>query len=106
MYRSAVESQKTLGFDRHRTPSGHGFAAQILHLTCGGGTDSAARQVAFGWLHLLLRPGIIQALRDPFVAAQLGNAVLAAQPVESDAALSSAEKCLRVRRRMSFTTAT
>ena len=35
-------------------------------------------------LHELLRPGVIQALGDPFLAAQLGNAVLAAQAFQHD----------------------
>src|SRR3546814_19206635 len=35
-------------------------------------------------LHELLRPGVILALVDPFLAAQLGNAVLAAQAFQHD----------------------
>src|SRR5690606_18669000 len=37
--------------------------------------------------HELLRPGVIQALGDAFLAAQLGNAVLAAQAFKHDADL-------------------
>src|SRR3546814_14200104 len=36
---------------------------------------------------LLFRPGVIKALGDAFLAAQLGDAVLAAQPIENDADL-------------------
>src|SRR5690606_33777650 len=38
-------------------------------------------------VHELFRPGVIKALGDAFLAAQLGDAVLAAQPIENDADL-------------------
>src|SRR3546814_11988926 len=37
--------------------------------------------------HELLRPGVIQALGNAFLAAQLGDAVLAAQAIQHDADL-------------------
>ena len=42
---------------------------------------------ALAGLHELLRPGVIQALGDAFLAAQLGNAVFAAQAIQHDADL-------------------
>jgi hypothetical protein len=63
---------------------GTGFAAQVLHFAGGrsaGGVPGRRRLPAsmnsFG-------PGVIQALSDAFLAAQLGNAVLATQAVEHD----------------------
>lgn len=48
---------------------------------------------------------VVQARRDPLATADLGDAVLAAQALPHDRIFSSAECCFRVRRRMSFTTA-
>ena len=42
------------------------------------------RQAALARFHELLRPGVIQALRDAFLAAQFGDAVLAAQAFQHD----------------------
>ena len=61
-----------------------GLAAQVLHLAAGRSTGSVARQAALARFYELLRPHIIQALGDAFLAAQLGNAVIAAQAVEHD----------------------
>jgi hypothetical protein len=66
---------------------GAGFAAQILHLAGGRGTGGVAGQAALARFHELLRPGVIQALGNAFLAAQLGNAVLAAQAIQHDADL-------------------
>src|SRR5690606_26129121 len=66
---------------------GTSLAAQILHLASGRGTRGVAGQATLASFHELFRPGVIQALRDAFFAAQLGNAVLAAQPIEHDANL-------------------
>src|SRR4051794_39051451 len=60
------------------------LAAQILHLVGGGGTGGVTSQPALAGLHKLLRPGIVQALGDAFLAAKLGKAVLAAQTVQHD----------------------
>src|SRR3546814_19926391 len=64
-----------------------GFAAQILNLAGGCGAGGVAGQTALTRFHELFRPGVIKALRDAFLAAQLGDAVLAAQPIENDADL-------------------
>jgi len=61
-----------------------GLTAQILDLVTGGSAGGVARQAALACLHKLLRPGVIQALRDAFLAAQLGNAVVAAQTFQHD----------------------
>ena len=58
-----------------------------MHLAGGRGTGGVAGQPALAGLHELLRPGVIQALGDAFLAAQLGDAVLAAQPIQHDADL-------------------
>src|SRR3546814_1806557 len=64
-----------------------GFAAQILNLAGGCGAGGVAGQTALTRFHELFRPGVIKALGDAFLAAQLGDAVLAAQPIENDADL-------------------
>ena len=61
-----------------------GFAAQILHLIGCGGTRSIASQAALASLHELLRPDVILALGDAFLAAQLRNAVIATQAIQDD----------------------
>jgi hypothetical protein len=63
---------------------GTGFAAQVLHFAGGRSTGGVAGQATLAGFHELLRPGVIQALSDAFLAAQLGNAVLATQAVEHD----------------------
>src|SRR5690606_23713745 len=60
------------------------LSAQILDLITGRSTSSIARQSALAGFHELLGPGVIQALRDAFLAAQFGNAVFAAQTIEND----------------------
>ena len=57
---------------------------EILHLASGRGTGSVACQAPLARLHELLRPGIIQALGDAFLAAQLGDAVFAAKALQHD----------------------
>ena len=49
----------------------------------GGGAGRVARQAALAGFEELLRPHVIQALRNSFTAAQLGDAVLAAQVEQS-----------------------
>src|SRR3546814_21128797 len=68
----------------HAFLQGAGLAAQVLHLASGRGSSGVAGQAALASFHELLRPGVVQALRDAFLSAQLGNAVLAAQPIEND----------------------
>src|SRR5690606_16475062 len=81
-----------------------GFPAQILDLAGGCGTGGIAGEPALARFHELLRPGVVQALGDPFLAAQFSNAVMPRRPSSTIRILSSAEKCRRVARRMSFTT--
>lgn len=50
------------------------------------------------------QPSIIQALRNAFLAAQLGDAVPVVQPIERNSDLVLGRKRCRVGRRMSFTT--
>lgn len=57
---------------------------ETLHLVRGRSTRSVTSQTALAGFHELLGPGVIQALRNPFAAAQLGNGVIAAQAVEHD----------------------
>src|SRR5690606_29263498 len=55
-----------------------------MHLTGGRSAGRVASQTALARFHELLRPDIVQALRDAFLAAQLGDAVLAAQTFQHD----------------------
>src|SRR3546814_12898917 len=71
----------------HAFLQGAGFAAQVVHLAGGRGPGGVPSETALASFHELLRPGVIQALRDPFLAAQLRNAVFAAQPIETNAYL-------------------
>src|SRR3546814_19733530 len=67
-------------------PKGTGFAAQVVHLAGGRGTGGVARQAPLARLHELLRPRVIHALGDDILAAQLGDAVLAAQAFQTEPA--------------------
>ncbi|VWX49366.1 hypothetical protein NOVOSPHI9U_210014 [Novosphingobium sp. 9U] len=58
---------------------GTGLAAQILNLFSRGGAGGVTGQATFAGFHELLRRYVMQALRDAFLATQLGHAVLAAQ---------------------------
>ena len=49
------------------------FTAQVLHITAGCSTYYAAGKPALASFQKLLRPSEIQALRNAFLAAQLGN---------------------------------
>src|SRR3546814_13891704 len=50
-------------------------------------SDVCSSDLALAGFHELLRPGVIQALGNAFLAAQLGDAVLAAQAIQHDADL-------------------
>src|SRR5690606_35442873 len=63
---------------------GSGLAAQVMHFAGGRSAGCVSGEAPLAGLHELLRPGVIQALGDPFLAAQLGNAVLAAQAFQHD----------------------
>src|SRR6516225_6334802 len=56
-----------------------GLAAQILDLVRGRCPRGVAGQALLTSLQKLLRPAIIEVLDNAFAAAQLGDAVLAAQ---------------------------
>jgi hypothetical protein len=89
----------------HASFSARAFAAQVLDLTGRRSTGRVAGQPPLARFQEFLRPGVVEALGDPFLAAQLGNAVFAAQAFQHDPDLvSSDEKCRRVARRMSLTT--
>ena len=77
---------------------------QILDLVRSCGTSRVTGQALLASLQEVLRPAIVQVLRDTLAAAQLGDAVLAAQTSKTIRIFSSAEYCLRVARRMSLTT--
>ena len=53
------------------------LGAQILHLACICLAGRITGQPLLAGLEEFLRPAVIQALGDPFLAAQLGNAVFA-----------------------------
>ena len=64
-----------------------GLPAKILYLVTGRRPRRVTREPALPGLKELLRPDVIEALGNTFAAAQLGNAVLAAQAVQHDAYL-------------------
>jgi hypothetical protein len=68
----------------HAFLQGTGFAAQVPHFAAGRGTGSIACQTTLSSLHELLRPSVIQALRDAFLAAQLGDTIITAQAFQHD----------------------
>src|SRR5690606_14924213 len=68
----------------HAFLQGTGFAAQVVHLAGGRSSGGIAGQTTLARFHELLRPGVIQALGDDFLAAQLGDTVFAAQPLQHD----------------------
>src|SRR5665213_2427859 len=61
-----------------------GLLAQALDVVGAGGAGGGACKPTLACLHELLGPGVIQALGNAFPAAQLGDAVLAAQAVQND----------------------
>src|SRR5713226_257490 len=64
-----------------------GLPAQILDLVRGRRPRGVAGQALLTGLQKLLRPAVIEVLDDPFPAAQLGDAVLAAQAGQDNADL-------------------
>ena len=81
-----------------------GLPAQILDLAAGGSTSRLTCQSALAGLHELFGPSVIQALRDAFLAAQLGYAALTAQAVQHDPDLVFSREMSAVARRISFNT--
>src|ERR1700716_4603796 len=55
---------------------------QSFHLVGGGLTGRAADEPPLARFKELLRPAVIHALRNTFFAAELGDAGLAAQPIQ------------------------
>jgi hypothetical protein len=86
-----------------------GFLAQRLDLVGRRRARRVAGQAALAGLEELLGPRVVQAFGDALAAAEGSDALLAAQasprrPSSTMRIFSSAEWCLRVRRRMSRTT--
>src|SRR6516225_2932756 len=63
------------------------FSLELLDLVRGGLTRRVAGEPFLARLQELLRPMVVQVLIDPFLAAQLRNAVFAAQAFQHDADL-------------------
>jgi hypothetical protein len=80
-----------------------GFSALVLNLAAGRRPRGIARKASFSGLQEILPPSVIQALGNAFTPAEFRDAVLATQAVQQMRIFSSAEYCLRVARRMSFT---
>ena len=76
---------------------------KVLDLAIGRRTCRVTRQTALAGLQELLGPSVIKALGNAFTPAEFRDAVLATQAVQQMRIFSSAEYCLRVARRMSFT---
>ena len=81
-----------------------GLPAQIFDLIRGRRPCGVAGQALLAGLQKFLRPAVIEVLDDPFAAAQLGNAVFAAQTDSTIRIFSSAENWRRVARRIALTT--
>jgi hypothetical protein len=71
----------------HAFLQGTSLPAQVLHFAAGGSSGSIACQTPLASFHELLGPGVIQALRNAFLAAQLGYTVLSAQAFQHDPGL-------------------
>src|SRR5215470_10091177 len=63
------------------------LSLELLDLVRGGLTRRVAGEPFLARLQELLRPTVVQVLIDPFLAAQLSNAVLATQAFQHDADL-------------------
>jgi hypothetical protein len=81
-------------------PSERGLRAQLPSPRAGRLSGRIPRKALLARFEEFLRPAVIQALGNPFTAAQRGDALLAAQPFSTIRIFSSAECCLRVLRRM------
>src|SRR5213592_3182581 len=69
------------------TRAGIPFWGELLDLVRGRLTRRVAGEPFLARLQELLRPTVVQVLIDPFLAAQLSNAVLATQAFQHDADL-------------------
>ena len=95
-----AQVQGLLGDDLLQRP---GFPAQVLDLVAGRRTRGIPGQPSLAGFQKLLRPVVIQALGDALSPTQLRDAVSPRSPSSTMRIFSSAEYCLRVARRMSFT---
>src|SRR6516225_1233416 len=71
----------------HHLLQGGGFTTKVLHLAGRRGAGGVARQPALAGLQELLRPAVIHRGGDAFPAAQLRDALLAAQSFQHNADL-------------------
>src|SRR3954454_4234305 len=69
-----------------------GLTAQVLDLVGRCGTRRVAREPLFAGVEELLGPAVIHRRRDPLAAAELGDALLAAQALQHDADLLFSRK--------------
>src|SRR5918993_3001886 len=69
-----------------------GLTAQVLDLIGRCGTRRVAREPLLAGLEELLGPAVIHRRGDPFAAAELGDALLAAQALQHDADLLFSRK--------------
>src|SRR3546814_10041140 len=83
----------------HAFLQGAGLAAQVLHLASGRGSSGVAGQAALASFHELLRPGVVQALRDAFLAAQLGRSEEHTSELQSLMRISYAVFCLKKKKK-------
>jgi hypothetical protein len=95
---------------RRRREFGHDLlqsrrlAAKVLDLVRGRGPRRVASQPLLACFQELLRPTVIQVPDDSLEAAELSDALLAAQPFEDDADLFFGRELPACRPRISFTT--
>jgi hypothetical protein len=68
----------------HDLLQGAGLPTQVLHLVRGGRPRRIAGQPFLAGFQKVLRPAVIEVLDNAFAAAELGDAVLAAQPLQHD----------------------
>ena len=74
-----------------------------LNLVAGRFAGGIPCQPLLAGLQEIFRPAVVEILVDPFLAAQLGDTLLTAQPAITILTFSSAEYCRRVARRISRT---
>src|SRR6188472_3845139 len=60
------------------------LAAKVLHFAARSSACSVARQPPLAGFQEFLRPGVVEALCNPFLAAELSDAVLAAKAIQHD----------------------
>jgi len=73
------------------------LAAKLLDLVAVGLTRCIPGQALLASLQKLLRPALVQVLVDAFLAAQLGNAGLAAKAFQHDSAIAASGPALDAR---------